>query len=69
MTELAAHPSIRYPKEHAMTGHSTGKNLDKYIENVGMSLSKAGGMALKNYKDVHANVYPPRFSTVGIENA
>ena len=69
MTELAAHQSIRYPEEHARTGHSTGTNLDKYIENVGIALSKAGGMALNKYKDVHAKVNPPSFSALGIENA
>ena len=69
VTELAAHPSICYPEEHARSGHSTGTNLDKYIENVGIALSKAGGMALNKYKDVHANVNPPSFSALGIENA
>ena len=69
VTELVAHPSIRYPGEHARTGHSTGKNLDKNIENVGIALSKDSGMALNKYKDVHVNVYPPRISSLGIENA
>ena len=69
VAELAAHPIIRYSEEHARTGHSTGTNLDTYMENIGIALSKAGGMALNKYKDVHANVNPPSFSVLGIENA
>jgi len=51
------------------TGHSTVTNLDKYIENVGIALSKAGGMVLNKYKDVRANINPPSISALGIENA
>ena len=46
--DLAAHQSICYPEEHAILGQSTGNNLDKYIENIGIVLSKYASMDLKS---------------------
>ena len=39
VTLLSADPNMRFPQIHARTRHSSGSNMDSYLENVGLALS------------------------------
>ena len=46
--------------------HSTGRNMDHYIENVGLELSLPGCLAINVYSNVHTQVHAPNVFCLGL---
>ena len=59
------HRDISETETIARSGHVTGSNIDKYIDQFNPTLNLPGAMALAGYSNCHRIPSPPNFSAIG----